>query len=85
MQGYGSDLRQIALKLAAEPKRCGTRARVVVFTQGADSTIVASNGTVTEYPVDKLAPELLVDTNGEHSRGKEKGEGGGMRERIVLA
>jgi hypothetical protein len=45
---------------------------------------VASNGTVTEYPVDKLAPELLVDTNGEHSRGKDK-EGGGMRERIVLA
>jgi hypothetical protein len=72
MQGYGSDLRQIALKLAAEPKRCGTRARVVVFTQGADSTIVASNGTVTEYPVDKLAPELLVDTNGEQNRGGER-------------
>lgn len=81
VQGYGSDLRQIALKLAAEPKRCGTRARVVVFTQGADSTIVASNGTVTEYPVDKLAPELLVDTNGEHSRGQRERKENGRTER----
>jgi hypothetical protein len=69
-QGYGSDLPTIALKLAAEPKRSGTRARVVVFTQGADATIVACNGVVTTYPVEKLAPELLVDTNGtnEHAR-----------------
>lgn len=63
-QGYGSDLPTIALKLAAEPKRSGTRARVVVFTQGAESTIVAYNGKVTTYPVEKLEPELLVDTNG---------------------
>jgi adenosine kinase len=32
--------------------------------QGATSTIVASNGVVTEYPVEPLAKELLVDTNG---------------------
>ena len=63
-KGYGSDLSEIALKLAAEPKASGTRHRVVVFTQGAQSTIIASEGKVTVFPVDALPRELLVDTNG---------------------
>eukprot|EP00597_Dinobryon_sp_UTEXLB2267_P001111 CAMPEP_0170070592 /NCGR_PEP_ID=MMETSP0019_2-20121128/8822_1 /TAXON_ID=98059 /ORGANISM="Dinobryon sp., Strain UTEXLB2267" /LENGTH=339 /DNA_ID=CAMNT_0010278901 /DNA_START=34 /DNA_END=1053 /DNA_ORIENTATION=+ len=63
-KGYGTDLAEIALKLAAQPKASGTRPRVVVFTQGSDRTIVASMGKVTEYPVDPLPTELLVDTNG---------------------
>jgi adenosine kinase len=62
--GYGTDVATIALKTAAEPKASGSRARIVVFTQGSDSTVVASEGKVTTYPVDKLAKELLVDTNG---------------------
>jgi len=63
-KGYGEDLSVIALKLAAQPKASGTRARVVVFTQGSDSTIVASEGVVTVFPVDPLPKALLVDTNG---------------------
>jgi adenosine kinase len=63
-KGYGSDLSIIALKLAAQPKASGTRPRIVVFTQGAQSTIVAANGVVTLYPVDALPSELLIDTNG---------------------
>jgi len=63
-KGYGSDIKVIALKLAAQPKACGTRPRVVVFTQGAEATIVACQGVVTVYPVDPLPRELLVDTNG---------------------
>lgn len=63
-KGYGEDIATIALKLAAQPKACGTRPRIVVFTQGSTSTIVACNGVVTEYPVEPLAKELLVDTNG---------------------
>eukprot|EP01038_Epipyxis_sp_PR26KG_P013014 gene13014-17446_t len=63
-KGFGSDLPTIALKLSAQPKASGTRPRVVVFTQGADATIVAFQGVVTVYPVDKLPAELLVDTNG---------------------
>lgn len=47
------------------PKASGTRARIVVFTQGAQSTIVASNGTTSEYKVEALPKEQLVDTNGE--------------------
>lgn len=63
-KGYGSDLATIALKLSAQPKASGTRPRIVVFTQGSESTIIAVNGVVTVYPVEVLPRELLVDTNG---------------------
>lgn len=63
-KGYGSDLSVIALKLAAQPKASGTRPRVVVFTQGSESTIVASEGVVSVYPVPALPKALLKDTNG---------------------
>lgn len=61
--GMGEDLKEIAKACAALPKK-GTKPRTVVFTQGSQSTIVASNGEVTEYAVEPLAKELLVDTNG---------------------
>ncbi|CAM9580895.1 unnamed protein product [Heterosigma akashiwo] len=61
---WGADLKQVALRVAALPKASGTRPRVVVFTQGAESTIVACGGTVTEYAVERLPQEALVDTNG---------------------
>jgi adenosine kinase len=60
----GDDLKEVALKVAASPKKNEARPRVVVFTQGSSSTIVACNGVVTEYAVEPLAKELLVDTNG---------------------
>jgi len=64
LNGYGTDIPTVALKLAAQPKASGTRPRVVVITQGAEATIVATEGKVTSYAVDPLAKELLVDTNG---------------------
>lgn len=63
-KGYGTDLSVIALKLAAEPKACGTHPRMVVFTQGSKATLVAHEGVVHTFPVDPLPRELLVDTNG---------------------
>lgn len=42
-QGWGTDIPTIALRLAAEPKKSGTRARVVVFTQVSEAT--RSGGT----------------------------------------
>lgn len=60
----GSDLKEVALKVAALPKKNTSRHRTVVFTQGSGSTIVAMNGIVTEYPVEPLSKELLIDTNG---------------------
>lgn len=49
---------------SAMPKASGTRPRVVVFTRGEESTIVASNGTTTEHNVDVLPKDQLVDLNG---------------------
>lgn len=63
-KGYGEDLSVIALKISAQPKASGSRPRIVVFTQGAEATIVASNGQIKTYPVEPLAKENLVDTNG---------------------
>mmetsp|Transcript_38718 Transcript_38718/g.116315 ORF Transcript_38718/g.116315 Transcript_38718/m.116315 type:complete len:348 (-) Transcript_38718:217-1260(-) len=62
--GLGDDLKEVALKIASSPKKNESRKRTVVFTQGSKSTIVAYDGKVTEYDVDPLAKELLVDTNG---------------------
>ncbi|KZT54680.1 adenosine kinase [Calocera cornea HHB12733] len=69
----------IAKALAALPKANAARPRLVVITQGADSTIVASsepsdsktlsNLTTDDpnpkiFPVQKLASEQIIDTNG---------------------
>jgi len=62
--GLGDDLKEVALKIAASPKKNDKRPRTVIFTQGSQSTIVACNGVVTEYAVDPLDSSLLVDTNG---------------------
>eukprot|EP00543_Licmophora_paradoxa_P002244 CAMPEP_0202449502 /NCGR_PEP_ID=MMETSP1360-20130828/8223_1 /ASSEMBLY_ACC=CAM_ASM_000848 /TAXON_ID=515479 /ORGANISM="Licmophora paradoxa, Strain CCMP2313" /LENGTH=343 /DNA_ID=CAMNT_0049067441 /DNA_START=15 /DNA_END=1046 /DNA_ORIENTATION=+ len=60
----GEDLKEVALKVAAMPKKNEARKRHVVFTQGSKSTIVAYDGKVSEYMVDPLAKDKLVDTNG---------------------
>lgn len=62
--GLGEDLKQVALAVAALPKKDSSRPRTVVFTQGSQSTLVACNGVVTEYAVEALPKEQLVDTNG---------------------
>jgi len=59
-----SDVGEVALKIAAMPKACGSRPRVVVFTQGKDPTLVACGGVLSSFPVEPLAKEKLVDTNG---------------------
>jgi len=60
----GSDLKEIALKIAEGPKKNNKRERTVIFTQGSKSTIVACKGKITEYAVEELAKDKLVDTNG---------------------
>lgn len=64
VRGWGSDLPTIARKLSMLPKASGMRPRIVVFTQGAEATIVARQGEVLTFAVDPLPAELLVDTNG---------------------
>jgi len=37
---------------------------MVIVTQGGNPTIVFNEGQIKEYPVEKIPPEELVDTNG---------------------
>lgn len=60
----GDDLKEVALKIAASPKKNASRKRTVIFTQGSGSTIIAYDGKVTEVAVVALPKEELVDTNG---------------------
>jgi len=62
--GLGEDLKEVALKIAASPKKNASRPRTVIFTQGSESTIIACDGKVEEYKVTPLPKEELVDTNG---------------------
>merc|ERR1719253_925955 len=62
--GLGEDVKEVALKIAASPKKNSARPRTVIFTQGSESTIVACDGKVEEYAVTLLPKEQLVDTNG---------------------
>eukprot|EP00522_Entomoneis_paludosa_P011289 CAMPEP_0172447634 /NCGR_PEP_ID=MMETSP1065-20121228/6910_1 /TAXON_ID=265537 /ORGANISM="Amphiprora paludosa, Strain CCMP125" /LENGTH=347 /DNA_ID=CAMNT_0013198991 /DNA_START=42 /DNA_END=1085 /DNA_ORIENTATION=- len=62
--GEEEDLGKIALAICALPKKNDKRSRTVVFTQGSKSTIVAKDGKVTEYSVEAIAADKLVDTNG---------------------
>eukprot|EP00548_Thalassiothrix_antarctica_P001549 CAMPEP_0194129274 /NCGR_PEP_ID=MMETSP0152-20130528/513_1 /TAXON_ID=1049557 /ORGANISM="Thalassiothrix antarctica, Strain L6-D1" /LENGTH=343 /DNA_ID=CAMNT_0038823411 /DNA_START=36 /DNA_END=1068 /DNA_ORIENTATION=- len=59
---YGEDLVEIAKKVAALP--CKNGSRTVIFTQGSKKTIVVNEGKVTEFDVEELPKEKLVDTNG---------------------
>jgi adenosine kinase len=59
-----STMSVIALAIASLECTSQKGPRTCIITQGCDPTIVACNGTVTEYPVEKLAKEDLVDTNG---------------------
>lgn len=62
--GLGEDLSAIALHICGLPKKNEQRPRIVIFTQGSKSTLVAKEGQVTEYSVDPIPADKLVDTNG---------------------
>ena len=63
--GFGThDLAEIALKTASLEKKNSNRPRTVVFTQGADETIVVSNGQVFTFPIIPVALEKIIDTTG---------------------
>lgn len=59
-----NDIKEIALKMTTLPKENPNRPRVVIITQGTLPVIVAKDGSTTEYHVDKIPEEKIVDTNG---------------------
>uniref|UniRef100_A0A674NGF8 Adenosine kinase n=1 Tax=Takifugu rubripes TaxID=31033 RepID=A0A674NGF8_TAKRU len=58
------DIKEIAKKAQALPKVNKKRERIVVFTQGKDETTVVHSGKVETFPVLKIDPKDIVDTNG---------------------
>lgn len=58
------DLREIAHKICSLPKQNEKRSRVAVITQGSNAVLLARDGSITEFPVEKLPKEDVVDTNG---------------------
>jgi len=63
-QGWGENLPEIAQKLSELPKENTKRKRVVIFTQGAESTIVFDGEKLHTFAPQKLDPSEIVDTNG---------------------
>ena len=62
----GKSVKEIALYMAALPKKVQERKRVVVITQGTDPTVVAVQGEqeVREIPVREIGKDKIYDTNG---------------------
>jgi len=61
---WGTDLTIIAQKLADFPKDNKSRSRTVVFTQGANETIVVFEKKVHTFHPISVNPSEIVDTNG---------------------
>jgi len=59
-----NDFNEIALRIAQLPKINQSRKRMVIITQGARNTTVCENDIVTQYPVPRIDPSLIQDTNG---------------------
>ncbi|XP_074881825.1 adenosine kinase isoform X3 [Buteo buteo] len=64
-QGFETeDIKEIARKTQALPKVNTKRQRIVVFTQGKDDTVMATENEVTTFPVLVSDQSEIVDTNG---------------------
>ncbi|XP_055000206.1 adenosine kinase-like [Sorex araneus] len=64
-QGFETDgIKEIAKRAQALPKVNSKRQRIVVFTQGKDETIMATESEVTTFAVLEKDQKEIVDTNG---------------------
>merc|ERR1712055_142717 len=59
-----TDVGEIARKIAMLPKENGSTSRLVIITQGADPVVAVQHGNIIKFPVETLAKEDIVDTNG---------------------
>uniref|UniRef100_A0AAQ5YZZ7 Adenosine kinase n=1 Tax=Amphiprion ocellaris TaxID=80972 RepID=A0AAQ5YZZ7_AMPOC len=58
------DIKEIAKKAQALPKVNTKRQRIVVLTQGKEETVMALGDKIDTFPVLKIDPKDIVDTNG---------------------
>eukprot|EP00468_Gymnochlora_sp_CCMP2014_P008700 CAMPEP_0167752578 /NCGR_PEP_ID=MMETSP0110_2-20121227/7219_1 /TAXON_ID=629695 /ORGANISM="Gymnochlora sp., Strain CCMP2014" /LENGTH=352 /DNA_ID=CAMNT_0007638215 /DNA_START=39 /DNA_END=1097 /DNA_ORIENTATION=- len=64
MMGYEAKTVADIAALASKEESVKGKKRVVVFTQGSNSTVVAVDGKATSYVVPKLDSKKIVDVNG---------------------
>lgn len=60
--GWGTDLKEIARRIAMMPKASGLRPRTVIITQGPGEVIVFEQGKYTMFPVKAMTPEEIVSS-----------------------
>uniref|UniRef100_W8C768 Adenosine kinase n=1 Tax=Ceratitis capitata TaxID=7213 RepID=W8C768_CERCA len=58
------DMKEIGKKMLALPKQNADRTRIVVLTQGHLPVLLIQEHTIEEFPVERLEPDEIVDTNG---------------------
>ncbi|XP_060028895.1 adenosine kinase isoform X3 [Erinaceus europaeus] len=64
-QGFETeDIKEIAKKTQALPKVNPKRKRIVIFTQGKDETVMATESEVTSFAVLDQDQKEIIDTNG---------------------
>eukprot|EP01138_Halocafeteria_seosinensis_P013588 gb/GECG01013877.1/.p1 GENE.gb/GECG01013877.1/~~gb/GECG01013877.1/.p1 ORF type:complete len:344 (+),score=49.87 gb/GECG01013877.1/:1-1032(+) len=59
-----SKIEDVALKIASLTKVNDKKSRMVVITQGSESTVVAQDGKTTTFPVTPMDKNEIVDLNG---------------------
>ena len=65
MKWETTDIVEIATKISQLPGKVNTaRPRIAVITQGADPTVIATDGNAVQFPVPAVPKEEIVDTNG---------------------
>jgi len=57
-------VRELAEKISSSFTSKRKQKFSLIVTQGAESVLVARDGQVKEYPVEKIPPEKIVDFNG---------------------
>lgn len=58
------DLKDIAQKICNLPKQNENRPRVCIITTGHNPVLLAHDNKITEFPVELIPEEQVVDTNG---------------------
>lgn len=61
---HTNDVEEIGQRIASLPNEDHKRERIVVITQSSQPVLLFQGNSIEDFPVQKLAPEQIVDTNG---------------------
>ncbi|KAI9584132.1 hypothetical protein GQX74_010467 [Glossina fuscipes] len=58
------DVEEIGQRIASLPREDHKRERIVVITQSSQPVLLFQGNSIKDFPVEKLTPKQIVDTNG---------------------